>query len=1517
MDGYPSGAPKAKRGHPGRIVTDREKMLIKGWTNRLALNRCVSSPPAANRTTRGQYLTVVEIASITDMQLPTHLNPPSMMGPTQSLLVWLQCSLVHLSSGTFYGRTVATQRTQIKGGRQRGEGQAGAGVGVGPLPPTNEVIQVDVQQSVVFHTNVEDVDSRLLIEIVAQPNDTSPNSTYSEPVSLGWTMLEYLHSPKSRPAAPSASRVLAGTPRLLALSATHAAPSIIDGLPSVATLTTLTYEAPPPSLAPAEVSAPDTAPRIMPPREAMMTLLPADCPYVVGSRLPGLVEDGRKGRVDGKGVLGRVVPCLTCGCSVEDVMLEAGDFRWWDCFLVSLREVHYKMMSGSIDERQADLGPNAVTITQQCIYFGLHNGLHFLTSPSDNALAVHPVGQHQQPQQSLVLQAPSALRLRDVPCDADIAIVYEVVAKVEFEIGGSFQGQPSVPARREHADVRVGWGLIFPFRLPRPLVQAAMTADPHKGILLERSLFHGPGVGVSGHRVWRRPTEMPPLTLSFRLAGEILSKLQQYSIPIELDIDTTEDTEPPSAHLTTPQAPPTPILPPSTLTRGPPAPVIRPPASPSFDEGMKEPWQQQQQQQQLQQPERGEEDRGGDYGVPAPVATAAATERPPYYVGERGALRDSAVQVDSLRPGQAVQQDEWIPEMAPPSLPSHPPQQPPQSPPSTARQLTKDELEQLAAEGGSPFSYLNALLAPRTLPFPSPFSWRKEITDTLQSDSISLHFLALRFKSPHVVPPSHGSTDTARVHLSLRFFCFERRSTAVALVPIDVESRGASPVLYCLRSEGSGEGLLVEFPLRDIERGREGTMVHLALCEYLLKAQMQIELWHSDGGFILASTRLPLHPLIRQQQPTVTHTIEAILFDPLNHHAIGTLALCITNRGRETQQQPPPPLVRTSPPSYVTIRPASLRQEAEERALGTKLVSERARKERRVERLYLERTGHTPARAREGERTDSDLMEVVTALREERKPQLILKQLRDASAATGRPSETRNVVAITGQPSFFYVEVDNSSQADIRCRVTIKPTNTDPPFLSLPEQTYAPPLTQTPLFHLDSDRQKSPSTLQSAAERAFHSAFHGSGMQVVTDPEEWRCLVTERDFPAPPGGRYDVFEREGGGGEAVCVQLKAHEQCAVPIRCLCLCLGEGGVVGEGKEGRCVYEVLIDRLDGALLHDIRVEVAVLPPPVDRTVRHFAREATPIEMDLMLPAPLPRESPFFTSRTNHNTQGPPSQWYAVHCTDSSVALSYPGRSTLHLQIGHIPSRTRGVLAFYLVLYGDKGQLLSGAALVWEILLHVLPHEHLSGTIGQTLTKPLFVPPTSPSLTFFSSLPSLVGVGGRPDAPLIEATPLRTGTHRALIQAMTRPRGGEGGQQGTLRWVVEVESSTPRLSRAYSMSLPLRSPVAIRRRLQYTNTVPAGDDERGGGRPVKYLLRSSDPTLMEVMTGQIVLGAGEEVSIDVVFAPSLALPLPSPILESRNGDAPAVNVFILISCAADEKIKDCRLIRVSYIE
>lgn len=788
--------------------------------------------------------------------------------------------------------------------------------------------------------------------------------------------------------------------------------------------------------------------------------------------------------------------------------------------------------------------------------------------------------------------------------------------------------------------------------------------------------------------------------------------------------------------------------------------------------------------------------------------------------------------------------------------------------------------------------------------------WRLEDEDPLSADEFVLEFLAYR---------SLAGTTSERIHFQLRFFVFPPLKTASAVLA------GGPGEACLLRSAVTNERLALTYSVDGATRGA-ASEVHRQLVEYLAARDAEIEIWNSDAAMQVGVAAMSLEGLVRQRQPVAKVEVELPVLDPMTGEARGTVQALLTCRGQQPAQLPlstdqqrqlaqlpgamglagDPPVKEGLPPvgadrgraasqgrerGRVRHKASALMNPTGPTGAGAAvgpLPDEAAKKQQRLQQLQRMRGSSVSDRFSD----HTALLSAAEEVRADRKRAEVARRMDRFNTSQ------KTVYAPFANSAFFHVEFENPYTQQAAFTVTV----------------FEP---KRPAAGVKAETRQQPETAAAAAA-AIQNILEEppkDALALIKDPEEWRRIVAARKVPPPPGGEYRLFTAMGH------FALRPREVLCLPFRYLAfdhpgltvapqaapvggLSLAEVEARPREVEDRCfIIEVAVHQ--GPVLKRIEVTARAQPCVVDRTIRFFEVEGTPIEKTMALP---PRPPAAGYLRGDGQRLGDVGEFSGagylsasldrledryVYCTDREVHLQWKGDDALGLRL--LAPMSPGVKKFFVLCYADPHFLKATTAQLVEV--HALKTEHVRVSVGQSVDRNISLPPVdvleSAMVQAYSSDPECVAV--QPAATVDPRYGAKLGITVSALQAGTRTCRLHAVDPATRRrlaaFLIVIAADLPDVRMVHDITLPLNMPV--KKALPYKNEAM---------RALRYTLRSSDPAAVQVCTPELLLPPGDTRVVELLFHAY-------PATMTYNTE-----VFLFIA-SEDRAIQETRLLQLTY--
>ncbi|CAE8617705.1 unnamed protein product, partial [Polarella glacialis] len=315
---------------------------------------------------------------------------------------------------------------------------------------------------------------------------------------------------------------------------------------------------------------------------------------------------------------------------------------------------------------------------------------------------------------------------------------------------------------------------------------------------------------------------------------------------------------------------------------------------------------------------------------------------------------------------------------------------------------------------------------------------------------------------------------------------------------------------------------------------------------------------------------------------------------------------------------------------------------------------------------------------------------------------------------------------------------------------------------------------------------------------------------------------------------------------------------------------------------------------------RVEVSVSPQPcsVDRTLRFFEAEGTPVEKVVALPpAPTPPGHGAMNGVEGTTAAGVAvSQAMGscyVYCTDRDVHVQRRDENELSLKL--VAPQSPSVRSFFIVFYSD--QHFSQLVAIQLVEVQGLRSERIRVVVGQTVERTICLAPPevqdAAAVRLYSSDPEAVTVqqiaevDSRYGAKFsLTVTSMQVGTRACRLHAV---------DPATRRLIAAIlmviAADPPEIKLVHSITLPALT--AMRKRLLYKNEA---------ARPLRYTIRCSEPALVAVQSPELVINSLDTRCIELLFHAC-------PVTLSYSAE-----VFLFIT-SEDRVIQETRLLQLTY--
>ncbi|KAF4674401.1 hypothetical protein FOL47_009310 [Perkinsus chesapeaki] len=544
---------------------------------------------------------------------------------------------------------------------------------------------------------------------------------------------------------------------------------------------------------------------------------------------------------------------------------------------------------------------------------------------------------------------------------------------------------------------------------------------------------------------------------------------------------------------------------------------------------------------------------------------------------------------------------------------------------------------------------------------------------------------------------------------------------------------------------------------------------------------IELEMHCADTGMLIATASVPLHGLPRQQR-MVSRLEEEVPCCSLAASqgavsVLGWLQVIIENRGvRDCGQtgHKHSPLVSSSSGGYVRAREA-----------GVHGTSAPHSKNVRVKAPRLPWPD-------ELKNSKQDAAKYFGDQRERSRPELVQRKMREALV------ERRYLPAISGEARYFTVPFGN-------------------------------PLQTESLFAVRFGRVGSDGSV--VVEPPRHS-----GLSLVSDPVEWRYVITTRGLPEPDCG-YELFTATAE------FLLQPSQSVDLPFRYFPLV--------ESAEDLS-FEISIRRSGGDI---VRVIELVVPGPVgflpDQVTRLWEPERTPVRATLKLDRDI----------------GPDALCMVVP-EDSGIAVARCSSSSyLEVSLTSPPFNEKPCEAVCLVYpRGDKYN--ERPTLALKIICIGLLSEYVKGAVGRQIDKVLQLPShltlgASTILAYTSNEalariepPRIAIHESAPGQIPIIVTPSRSGASSCLVYASKLDQAAVPARL-LASWILDVQAEPPTVTETHELTLPYGR--RCRKRLPFRNPIT---------RHTEFAVRSSNTEVMQVVSSSMGLAPLAASHIDLVF-------------------------------------------------
>lgn len=781
--------------------------------------------------------------------------------------------------------------------------------------------------------------------------------------------------------------------------------------------------------------------------------------------------------------------------------------------------------------------------------------------------------------------------------------------------------------------------------------------------------------------------------------------------------------------------------------------------------------------------------------------------------------------------------------------------------------------------------------------------------------------------------------SSERVHFQLRFFVFPPVKTASAVLA------GGPGEACMLRSAGTNERLALLYHVDGACKGAAST-VHRQLAEYMSARSAEVEVWHSDSVMQIGSVTVPLEALVRQGHQVTKTEGEFPVLDPMTGETRGCVQVLMSCRGRTPTRPgalgaPPtvPPLPGALNASVLSEAPSVLNASASvfpgaDVTAVKPTERERGRVRHKAQALLGANNG------------TSAMVSMVNLPDDAEKKRQRLKQLRiirgtdvterfaDHTALLSAAEEVRvdrkraevarrmdrfntsqlTVFAPFAHSSFFSVEFANPYNQQVAFIITISEPQKAGPLPGGQGAVGGPGAVATSgAIGVPGAGPPRPTTTN------FQNILQvppDEALSLVKDPAEWQRLVAERKLPQPPSGELTLFNALGH------FTLRPGETTFLPFRFLAFShpslsavaqqAAVGGIALQDAESPStevpdrtfVIEVLVHQ--GPPLKRVEVTARAQPCVVDRTVRFFEVEGTPIEKTLALPARAPL-SGMLRGAGQRNTDVGPENSVAggvqvqmerradrfIYCTDTEVHLQWKDEDSLQVRL--LSPMSPSVRRFFVLCYADPHFMRVVAAQLVEV--HAMKHEHVRVTVGHSVDRTISLPPVelleTALVQAYSSDPQLLSVKRAASVDprygaKIEITicATRAGTRTCRLHC-TDPTTN----RRVAAFLIVIAAEMPEVRMAHDITLQLN--MTVRKHLRYKNETM---------RPLRYTLKSSDPAICTVQTPELFLPPSDTRVVELLFHAQ-------PATMSYTAE-----VYLFIA-SEDRAIQETRLLQLSY--
>ncbi|KAF4740786.1 Nephronophthisis 4 [Perkinsus olseni] len=378
------------------------------------------------------------------------------------------------------------------------------------------------------------------------------------------------------------------------------------------------------------------------------------------------------------------------------------------------------------------------------------------------------------------------------------------------------------------------------------------------------------------------------------------------------------------------------------------------------------------------------------------------------------------------------------------------------------------------------------------------------------------------------------------------------------------------------------------------------------------------------------------------------------------------------------------------------------------------------------------------------------------------------------------------------------------------------------------------------------------------------------GLSLVTDPAEWRYLVTSQGFTEPDCG-YELFIATSE------FLLRPGQTVELPFRFLSFL--------ESAED-LVYDISIRRSGG---DTVRVVELVVPGPlgflVNQVARYWEPERAALRKTLLLKGEIETEPVLVIS--------PEDSGVSVTTQDQ------PGQLFISLVA---PRFTEGPREAVCVVYARGDNYREQPLWVVRIVCYGLLGEYVKGVVGQHFEKIIQLPPQlhqgAPTMVAYSSNPSLAGIElscvpvpeyGPCHIPL-SILPSASGMSSCLVFAAVAGSVSGVGRPGAA-WILNIQAEPPTVTETHELALAYGQ--QCRKRLPFRNPLT---------RQTEFTVRSSDPEILQVASTSLKLAPLTASHVDLVFRPV-------------QGHMRRKSECFLFISTSDGQVSDTRLFKLSY--